>query len=189
MVDLQTISLIVQMVGVSATATAAVVGVSSYINSNKRAEEAKQKEQDTRNRELETRQAQIFINVNDKIQSKEFQSAYYKVVKTSWSTWEEYSRLYRDKLEFRDAEQLVQGIFEGLGVLVREGLLPIRMVALLLCGMTRLYWEKHIPMLAEGRRMIGSRRLYSENEYLYDELMKYLGIHPELDTRIEKPII
>jgi hypothetical protein len=63
------------------------------------------------------------------------------------------------------------------------------MVALLLCGMTRLYWEKHIPMLDEGRRVIGSRRLYSENEYLYDELMKYLGIHPELDTRIEKPII
>lgn len=60
MVDLQTISLIVQIIGVSATATAAVVGVSSYINSNKRAEEAKKKEQETRERELETRQSQLF---------------------------------------------------------------------------------------------------------------------------------
>jgi hypothetical protein len=134
---------------------------------------------------LETRQAQIFINVNDRIQSNEFQTAYDKVVMTPWATWEEYSKLYRDDKEFRDAERLTQGIFEGMGVLVREGLLPVRMVALLICGVTRLYWERHIPVIDEGRRVTGSRRLYSENEYLYDELIKYLGEHPELDTRIE----
>ncbi len=134
---------------------------------------------------LETRQAQIFLNINDKLQSKERHSAYSKVISSRWTNWEEYSKLYQEDKEFRDAENLVQGIYEEEGVLVREKLLPIRMVALLQCGTTRLYWEKHIPIMDEGRRVTGSRRLYSENEYLYDELIKYLEEHPELDNRIE----
>jgi hypothetical protein len=48
MVELETINLLVQIVGVSATAIAAVVGVRSYINSSKRAEELKRREQETR---------------------------------------------------------------------------------------------------------------------------------------------
>jgi hypothetical protein len=75
-----------------------------------------------------------------------------------------------------------------MGVLVREGLLPIRMVALLLCGMTRLYWERHVPIIEEGRRVTGHRRMFSENEYLYNELMGYLKIHPELETVIANPV-
>ena len=44
MVELETINLLVQIVGVSAAAIATVVGVRSYILSNRRAEEAKSKE-------------------------------------------------------------------------------------------------------------------------------------------------
>jgi hypothetical protein len=50
LVELETINMLVQIVGVSAAAIATVVGVRSYIVSNKRTEEA-------RRRELETRQA------------------------------------------------------------------------------------------------------------------------------------
>jgi len=48
MVELAEIGLILQTIGVLSAATAAVIGVRSYINSNKRTEEA-------RGRELETR--------------------------------------------------------------------------------------------------------------------------------------
>jgi len=188
MVDLVEIQTVYYMVAATGVLVAAVFYILNLRISQRNQEltlKALEQSAKAQQQTLETRQAQIFISVNDKIQSKEFQSAYYKVVRTPWATWEEYNRLYRDDQEFRDAEQLVQGIFEGLGVLVREGLLSIRMVALLLCGMTRLYWEKHLPVLDEGRRVTGSRRLYSENEYLYGELMSYLREHPELDTRIE----
>ena len=59
MVELETINILVQIVGVSAAAIATVVGVRSYIVSNKRAEEA-------RRRELETRQAWLFMQVYSK---------------------------------------------------------------------------------------------------------------------------
>lgn len=194
MVDLQTISLIVQMVGVSATATAAVVGVSSYINSNRRAEEAKRKEQDTREMELktqqqnlETRQAQMFMNIYQQVSSPEFLKAWQRIASEPWRTYAEWERLYRDDMSFREAEDITQFFYEGLGTLVREGLLPIRMVALLMCGATRYHWERHVSMVEEGRRATGHRRWFSEEEYLYGELLKYLGEHPELDTRAESP--
>jgi hypothetical protein len=57
MVELAEIGLILQTISVMSAAKAAVIGVRSYINSNKRAEEAKKKEQETRDRELETRKA------------------------------------------------------------------------------------------------------------------------------------
>ncbi len=59
MVELKTINLLVQIVRVSAAEIATVIGVGSYINSNKRA-------QQTRDRELETRQAQLFMQLYDR---------------------------------------------------------------------------------------------------------------------------
>ena len=187
MVDLAEIQAVYYMVAATGVLVAAVYYILNLRVSQRNQEltlKALEQSAKAQQQTLETRQAQIFLNVNDRIQSQEFLSAWTKVIRTPWATWEEYSRLYHDDKEFRDAEQLVQGIYESLGVLVREGLLPIRMVALLMCGMTRLYWEKHIPVIDEGRRVTGSRRLYSENEYLYGELMSYVREHPELDTRI-----
>jgi hypothetical protein len=72
LVELETINLLVQIVGVSSAAIATVLGVSSYINSSKRAEEAKKREQETRDRELETRQAQLLMQIFDRVSNKDF---------------------------------------------------------------------------------------------------------------------
>ena len=64
MVDLAEIGLILQTISVMSAATAAVIGVRSYINSNKRSEEA-------RKRELETRQAQLFMGIYQTYVTKE----------------------------------------------------------------------------------------------------------------------
>jgi hypothetical protein len=136
---------------------------------------------------LETRQAQMFMDVYKQVTSNEFLTAWGKVAMSPWKTYEEWNDLYKKDSAFRDAENLTQFFYEGLGTLVREELLPIRMVALLMCGMTRYHWERHVSMVEEGRRAIGHRRWFSEEEYLYDELIKYLGVHPELDTRVENP--
>ena len=70
--------------------------------------------------------------------------------------------------------------FEGIGVLVKDGLLDIRYVALLIAGVTRGFWEKMGPIFIEQRVRYGYPRIFSETEYLYNELMKYMEEHPEL---------
>ena len=60
-------------------------------------------------------------------------------------------------------------------------------MALLLTGMTRSFWEKLKPIRDEIRVKVGYVRWMSETEYLYDELFKYIGGHPELATEYRNP--
>jgi hypothetical protein len=185
LVDLQQISLIVQIVGVSGTAIAAVIGVSSYINSNKRAEEAKKKEQETRDRDLQTRQAQMFMNIYNQVTMKDFIAAWNIFCSSDFKNFKEYNEIVQKK-DVRDAFTILGMYWEGLGVLVREGYLDIRLVALLICGMTRYFWEKLIPIKEDYRVEMGFVRWMSETEYLYNELMKYIDKHPELSTEMKR---
>jgi beta-lactamase regulating signal transducer with metallopeptidase domain len=66
LVQLQAVAYVAQILGVIGTLTAAFIAVRSYINANKRAEEA-------RARELETRQLQLFMNIYKTHISKTFQ--------------------------------------------------------------------------------------------------------------------
>jgi hypothetical protein len=134
---------------------------------------------------LESRQAQMFMNIYDQTKSNEFTTAYNKVVNdTKWSTIEEYQAHWVNDPEFKQMTNTLGIFFEGIGVLVKEGMLDIRWIALLICGMTRSYWEKYQPIIEDGRRLWGYRRWWSESEYLYNELIRYVKEHPELETRI-----
>ena len=177
MVDAQTVGVLVTAVSVT---VAAIYYIFTLRINMKTQELALKAQQQT----LETRQAQMFMNIYDKSSSKEIQSSLKKIVTSDFSTWEEYQKLYNEP-EFNEAWDTLRSFYEGVGVLVKEGLLNVRMMALLMCGMTRLYFEKVKPIVYEGRKVMGFNRWFSETEYLYDELMKYLVDHPELDTRIE----
>lgn len=131
---------------------------------------------------LETRQAQMFMNIYQQVTSKTFIQANNLAFEDSqWSTWEELQNHWKDT-EFRESFNIVGTYYEGLGVLVRENLLNIRLVALLICGMTLRYWERLGPVVDDARKGMEFSRFLSESEYLYGELMKYLGEHPELQT-------
>lgn len=63
---------------------------------------------------------------------------------------------------------------------MREGLLNVRMVALV--GATYVIddWEKYEDVIYEMRKRRNDRRFRGEWEYLYNTIMKYLEEHPEL---------
>jgi hypothetical protein len=135
---------------------------------------------------LETRQAQMFMNIYQQTTTKEFASAYRTYISSEWKNYDEYHELVQKK-EYFDQYMIICMYFEGLGVLVKEGFLPIRLVALLLTGMTRSFWEKLKPINDEIRVKAGYVRWMSETEYLYDELIKYIGEYPELVTEYSNP--
>jgi hypothetical protein len=103
-----------------------------------------------------------------------------------WSSFEEMAALFDpDNIENEEnyfAMNALIAYYEGVGVLVREGLLDIRWVALLMAGRTRKLWEKYAPYVDEIRRIAEQPRWASEWEYLYDELIRYMDERPELKT-------
>ena len=72
--------------------------------------------------------------------------------------------------------------YENMGVLVKEGLLDIRLITLQYGGITRMFWDKLAPLLPYLREELKYPRLWSETEYLCRELIKYMDEHPELKT-------
>jgi hypothetical protein len=136
--------------------------------------------------QLETRQAQMFMQIYNQAQSLELKKARRIFSNLKLSNFEELIQVINpeipENLDNYEALSTLVSHYEGVGALVREGLLDIRWVALLYAGATRRLWEK-IAQYAEGMRKLTEQpRWASEWEYLYDELMKYMKEHPELAT-------
>ena len=125
----------------------------------------------------------IFMQIYDKWDEK-VQQAYYETQSWEFSDFKEFMDKYGYDTN-KEASILFGRLviyYEGLGVLVKEGLLNIRLVALLIAGVTRRFWEKFEPIIEEGREYYNAPRWLSETEYLYNELMKYMEEHPDLKT-------
>jgi len=131
---------------------------------------------------LETRQAQMFMQIYNQCQDPTFTGAYNRITKTEIKTLDQLEKLIENEQYYSDVNR-VGMFYEGLGVLVKEGYVSIRLVALLMTGMTRRWWEGHNKnIIEEARKKWNFRRLMSESEYLYNELIKYIEENPELKT-------
>ena len=136
---------------------------------------------------LETRQAQMFMNIyNNSFNNPQFWEYFQTIRHLQWKDLDEFVALFDySNPETRDnriAFSMISGFYEGVGVLVKENLLDIRMVALLMTGQTKEFWEKIESIVEEAREYFNYPRFVSETEYLYDELMKYIEEHPEIKT-------
>ncbi len=72
--------------------------------------------------------------------------------------------------------------YEGIGVLVKENLIDIKLVALYITGQTRQAWERLKPVIEIYRKERDYIRYMSEMEYVYERLMDYMAKNMELLT-------
>ncbi len=169
MVTIETISIVFTGISISLAAF-------YYINTLRNS----QRNQQT---QLETRQAQLFIQLynrfRDDTESLDIESSFLDVeIKSS----EDFIRLWRTDEDFGKVLSTLGGFYEGIGVMVREGYIPVRLVALQWGGTTRRFWEKMEPFMSDVREAQEFPRAWAETEYLYNELMKYIEEHPNLEN-------
>jgi hypothetical protein len=129
------------------------------------------------------------MNIYDKASNKEFNASWNRFIIAQFNTWDQFRKLYSSDKDFYEAWWVTSMFFEGVGLLVKEGLMPIRIVECLMGGMARSYCEKLQPIITNAREALGFTRFCDNSLFLYDELMKYFREHPELDTRIDKMIM
>ena len=131
---------------------------------------------------LETRQAQLFMEIYRSSYSTEMIKHANNFWINPWNNFDDW----RDSIWMNPENRTSWGVwvnyYEGVGVLVKENLVDIRLVAELIAGITRKFWELHAPFIVEIRKYTGQPRFLSETEYLYNRLMKYMLEHPELKT-------
>jgi len=132
-----------------------------------------------------TRQAQLLMNIASlSFNNHEWNRAYKKFTDTQFNSAKDFIKMWETGTdnELLDAYNILGGFYESLGVFIKEGLIDIRLIALLMTLYVRGFYEKIAPYIDEIRRHYNKPRILSEAKYLYDELMKYLEKHPELKT-------
>ena len=158
---------------------ALVVGIIYYLTIMRNQQRTRELTLKAQEHATETRQAQLFMQIYDKWSDPDFLEAWYLIIEAEFETYEEMNKL-RENEKYLRAWGTIVGFYEGVGVLVKEGLIDIRLVALLMTGTTTLFWRKMEPFIDEIRRR-AYPRAYIETEYLYNALMDYIKEHPEIE--------
>jgi len=172
MIEFNTILSFIQAAGI-------IVGLAYYIlniQNNQRNQELSLKAQQ---QTLETRQAQLYMQIYNTLNTREMCEADYINQHLELKTIEDWEKLQEDKEKWVAWTQW-GNLLEGIGVLLREDLIDISHLARLLSGTIIWWWEKYESFIMEFRRELDFPRAMIELEYLHDELVKYSEDHPEL---------
>ena len=133
--------------------------------------------QKNQRQQLETRQAQLFMNISNKFHSDEMVESFFEIYKMEYTDLDDFLEKYgMDNIYM----QRYTGFLESLGVMVKEGYIDIRPIAILFGGDLVAVWTKLQPMVYEVREKWGYSRMAIETEYLYDKFKEYSEKHPEL---------
>jgi len=120
------------------------------------------------------RKAQLFMGIYDKWIAPEAIDGHIRIRRLKIDSFTEFYELYENSESVEGRHIIWTAVyFEGLGVLVKEGLIDVRLVALFLHGEVKLFWEKYGPFLKEQRVVENYPRAWIEAEYLYNRIIDY----------------
>jgi len=126
----------------------------------------------TQNMQLDTRQAQLFMNIYTQFISKEFSEDWIEVTfHREWDSLEDYIEKYgQDNLKAAAQSVSVFAFFEGVGVLLKRNLIDISMVDDLMSSYVLLTWRKYGPLMRERSEASNRPELWEHVHYLYDKI-------------------
>ena len=107
--------------------------------------------QRTQQLQLETRQAQLFMQIYSQWNSMEMGREYQRIMDSEWTDIDDFLERHYTDIESKTGFRTVARFFEGIGVLVHRGLIDATFVDDLMSGATMRYWEKIAPMIKEWR--------------------------------------
>jgi hypothetical protein len=176
LVDLQTIGVLVTAVSVTFAAIYYIFTL--RINMKTQQIAARSQEQT-----LETRQAQLFMDIYRTEATKEFLSAQNIAMGLNLHDVKDFDEMTKND-ELRDSFYALGMHLEGMGVLVRENLVDVRLVSELCSGTILTWWEKFGPGILRCREVWDFPRYGIEQEYLAKRVVEYGREHPELKIRV-----
>ena len=110
----------------------------------------------SRNQEmqLETRQAQLFQQMYNSFTSLEFKTVWNDVMYIwEWEDLSDFTAKYGSGTDEFPKMDLVGTFFEGVGVMVKRGLIDVSLVDDLMSGHVVSAWERFSPLIHSWREM------------------------------------
>lgn len=122
--------------------------------------------------QLETRKAQLFMQIYNRFTEVEFRENFNEVLSREWEDYEDYNKKYGrfTNPSAQAKSSSVALFFEGLGILLMKGFLDVDIVGRLMSSPVRMYWAKMNPIFYDMRTRMGDEEVMEYAEYLYDEV-------------------
>ncbi len=121
----------------------------------------------------------------DKVLTNEGLTSYGILRNASWSSYKDWKMKYGDNAEYMKAFNWVCQSNAGIGVLIREGLIDIKLLALYAAAGIIPIWEQYREIVY-GIREDSGYKYYENWEIGYHKLKEYLKEYPELDPFIKE---
>jgi hypothetical protein len=182
MVDVQTIGVLVTAASVSVAA----IYYMFTLRINMKNQELNLKSQQQAD---ETRQAQLFMQVFSRYHEEEFWKAYQIVMSREWKSYDDWNKDRSDPDLF-STRTSVNTYLNGIGVLVKRGLLSLDLVADILGGPIVMLWNKEAEYIREFRVKTNYGLYLKDLEYLFEEIMRLrsAGFAPKVDYSLASSI-
>jgi hypothetical protein len=124
---------------------------------------------------LQTRQAQLFMQIYDRMSQPELSAIINDIrYNMHWTDTEDFWRKFGAETNITEYSRVasVGNYFKGIGVLLKKGLIDKMFIYDLLSSPLKLYWERLGPVILERRRLTDNPNLFAFVDYLYDEMKK-----------------
>jgi hypothetical protein len=137
--------------------------------------------------QLETRQAQLFMNIYNTYRSKEYLEHAGYTYNMTYTDAADFDSKYGDIATRLPYTQL-SFFFEGIGILVEEGLIDINLVAKLIPGDVAGHWRRFGPYIHERREKSNHPEYMHGVEYLFNELVKVVPDNSQIKDALESKV-
>jgi len=124
---------------------------------------------------LETRQTQLFMQIYQQMSEEKFGKNYVDFMNMSWKDYDEFERKYGsdEHPENYAMRWNLWYIGDGIGYILRRGLIDLETVTNLGGGIFVIIWEKSRDLIVEQRERYKMPTLLENFEYLVGEVKAY----------------
>jgi hypothetical protein len=128
---------------------------------------------------LETRQTQLYMQIYQQIADEKFGKNYVELLNMTWKDYDDFEKKYGSD-EHPEKYALRWNLWyisDGVGYMVRRGMIDVETVLNLGGSTFKAMWEKSKDIVIEQRRRYGLPGLLNNWEYLVNEIKKWENEH------------
>ena len=132
--------------------------------------------------QLRNRQAQLFMQVYNNYSIEEYINTMSDSLKIEYDDFDDFQEKYNTAPE-RTPYTKQCFFMDGIGVLVEEDLIDIRLVAKLMSGDILWHWYHFGPYILERRLRMNHPEYMYYSEFLYNEIRRVRPDHSQIDRK------
>jgi hypothetical protein len=121
---------------------------------------------------LQTRQAQLFMQIFQRFQEPEFTKKWSSLMDAEWSDYDDYMNRISSNPDHSADRLSVQTYFEGVAVLLMKNMIDVDFVYELMPTMVTTFWKKYEPIVKVVRERLNYPQWFRPVEYLSDRMIE-----------------